>query len=92
MSILGIVCIGLAACLELLSYYKQVAKTLRTRHSKDVSSSAYVYKLIKYVITILGLAIYNNYVGMALEIAAFLFCLIALLIIVKYKPKGWRLF
>jgi hypothetical protein len=31
-------------------------------------------------------------VGMALEIAALVFCVIALCIIAKYKPKGWNLF
>jgi len=91
MKILGTICVALAVLLELLSYYKQIAKTLRTKHSDDVSSSAYLYKLLKYVVTIVGLLIYANYVGMALELAAFLFCLISLCIIAKFKPKGWSL-
>jgi len=92
MHTIGIFCVAIAVLLELLSYWKQIAKTLRTKHSKDVSSSAYLYKLIKYVFTIVGLMIYSNWVGMALEIAALVFCIIALCIITKYKPRGWRLF
>lgn len=91
MQILGIVCIILALFLELASYYKQIAKTLRTRRSGQVSSSAYMYKLAKYVVTLISLGIYSNWVGFGLEVAALIICTVAFIIIIKYKPRGWRL-
>jgi uncharacterized protein with PQ loop repeat len=51
----GVFCIGMALILELLSYWKQIAKTLRTKKSAHVSSTAYLLKLVKYAFTILGL-------------------------------------
>lgn len=92
MNRLGIICVGLALVLELLSYWKQISKTLRERNSDHVSSSAYMLKIAKYIFTLVGLAIYSNWVGFGLELAALGICLVAFYLIVKYKPKGWRLF
>lgn len=92
MNQLGIVCVAIALILELASYWKQIAKTLRTKHSKDVSSTAYVLKIAKYIFTLIGLAIYSNWVGFGLEVAALTICLAAFYVIVRYKPRGWRLF
>jgi uncharacterized protein with PQ loop repeat len=92
MKVFGISCIALSFILELLSYYKQIHKTLRVKNSKQVSSSAYEVKLLKYVITIVGLVIYANWVALGLEIAALVMCMIAFIIIIKYKPKNWSLF
>lgn len=89
---IGIACITIAVMLELLSYWKQIAKTRRERNSKHVSSSAYILKVAKYLFTLVGLAIYSNWVGFGLEAAALIFCSMALWIIVKHKPKKWRLF
>jgi uncharacterized protein with PQ loop repeat len=90
--VMGVVCITLAVILEFASYYKQVAKTLRTKKSAHVSSSSYLLKIAKYLVTITGLAIYANWVGVGIEIAALAACVIVLYIVAKYKPKGWRLF
>ena len=92
MNILGIFCVAAALVLELASYYKQIAKTLRSKHSNQVSSTAYLLKLIKYIFTMIGLAIYLNWVGFIMELAALLICLVAFYIIIKHKPKGWKLF
>jgi uncharacterized protein with PQ loop repeat len=90
--IIGVTCITIAVILELASYYKQVAKTLRTKKSGNVSSSAYMYKLAKYIFTIIALMIYSNWVGVGIEVAALIMCVITLWIICRYKPRGWRLF
>jgi uncharacterized protein with PQ loop repeat len=90
--IVGIVCITLALVLELASYYRQIAKTLRTKRSAQVSSTAYLFKIAKYIFTIIGLAVYSNWVGLGMEVAALVICLIAFYLIVKFKPKGWKLF
>lgn len=92
LQVIGIVCLTIAVLLELASYYKQIAKTLRTKKSSQVSSMAFVYKWIKYVVTIIGLIIYANWVAVSIEVAAFIFCTIALYVVCRYKPKGWKLF
>jgi uncharacterized protein with PQ loop repeat len=89
---IGVACITIAILLELASYYKQVAKTLRTKKSSQVSSSAFVYKIIKYLVTLAALAIYSNWVAFGIEVAALSFCCWALYTVCKYKPKHWRLF
>lgn len=89
---IGLACIAASLLLELGSYWKQISKTLRDKDSSNVSSSAYVFKIAKYLVTLLGLAIYSNWVGFGLELGALVFCGTALWIICKYKPEGWRLF
>jgi uncharacterized protein with PQ loop repeat len=91
-NIIGVSCVVIALILELASYYRQIAKTLKTRHSSQVSSTAYMLKIAKYIFTLVGLGVYVNWVGFGLEFAALVICLIAFSIIVKYKPKGWHLF
>jgi predicted Kef-type K+ transport protein len=88
---IGVVCVIIALFLELASYYKQIAKTFRTRKSSQVSSTAYLLKIVKYGFTLIGLAIYSNWVGFGLEMAALIICCVALYIVAKFKPKGWSL-
>lgn len=88
----GTICITLALLLDSISYWKQIAKTLRTRKSKDVSSSAYLYKIAKAIIAAIGLCIFANYVGLAMELVMLTVYIVSLAVIAKYKPKGWRLF
>ncbi|MEE9214911.1 MAG: hypothetical protein V3U54_08975 [Thermodesulfobacteriota bacterium] len=88
----GVACITIAVILELASYYKQIAKTLRTKNSAQVSSSAFMLKIIKYLFTLVGLGIFANWVGFFIEVLALVFCCVALYIIAKHKPKGWTLF
>lgn len=77
---------------DLFSYWKQIAKTLREKNSKNVSSSAYLMKLTHYLCSVTSLAIFSNWVGFGMEVSAFFFCIVTLALVVKYKPKGWRLF
>jgi len=88
----GVACIAIALVLEFASYYKQIAKTLRTKKSTQVSSTAYLLKIAKYVFTLIGLALYSNWVGFGLEVGALIICCVALYIVARFKPKGWRLF
>lgn len=90
-SSIGVSCIVLSLVLEFASYYKQIAKTLKTKKSAQVSSTAYLLKIMKYVVTLIGLALYSNWVGFGLEVGALFMCCIALGIVSKYKPKGWHL-
>lgn len=88
----GIGCVAIALFLEFASYYKQIAKTIRTKKSAQVSSTAYLLKIAKYIFTLIGLALYSNWVGFGLEVGALLICCVALYIVAKYKPKNWSLF
>lgn len=88
---IGIACIVIALLLELGSYYRQIAKTLRTKKSKDVSSTSYLMKVIKYLITMVGLSIFANWAGLVMEIVSLIACLAALTIVIRFKPKNWRL-
>lgn len=90
--LVGAVCVGFACFMDLSSYYKQISKTLRTKHSAQISSTAYMMKFAKIVLNMVGLAIFSNWVGFGMEAAALIFCFVAFGIIVKYKPRGWTLF
>lgn len=92
LELVGVACITIAVILEMSSYYKQISKTLRTKKSAQVSSSAFLLKILKYLFTLAGLGVFGNWVGFGIEVAALAFCCIALKIICRYKPKGWRLF
>ena len=90
--LVGIACAMIALFFEFSSYWKQIAKTLRAKHSNQVSSSAYLYKIAKISFNLVNLAIFANWVGCFMEAAALLICIIALVIIAHFKPKKWRLF
>jgi uncharacterized protein with PQ loop repeat len=85
------VCIVAALFLDTLSYYRQIRKTLRTKKSSQVSSTAFLYKIAKALFAIVGLLIYSNFVGLGMEVFMLLVYIISLYIIAKYKPKGWKL-
>jgi len=91
MFIFGFICFILALLFELLSYHKQVAKTLRTKKSEHVSTSSYMCKIIKYFFALASLAVFANWVAFCMELAALAFCAAALIIIAQYKPDHWRL-
>lgn len=82
----------IAVFFDFMSYYRQIAKTLATRHSKDVSTRAYMAKLLHYLCSTISLAIFANWLGFGMEAAAGLVCLICFMIVVRYKPKNWKLF
>lgn len=88
----GVACITIALILEAGSYYRQIAKTLRTKRSAQVSSTAFLYKIAKYGFTLIALMIYSNWVAFGIEVAALTFCCWALYTVIKFKPKKWKLF
>ena len=87
---IGWVLVVISVYFEALSYYKQIKKTLREHDSEDVSSSAYMAKIIKYIFTIFALIIFANWIGLMFAIIALVLCIVTLYFIIKYKPKKWR--
>jgi len=90
--LVGVACAGIALFFEFSSYWKQITKTLRAKHSNQVSSSAYLYKIAKISFNLINLSIFANWVGFGMEAAALLICVMALTVIAHFKPKKWRLF
>lgn len=90
--LIGVTCAVIALFFEFSSYYKQITKTLRARHSNQVSSSAYLYKIAKISFNLINLSIFANWVGFGMEAAALVICISALTVIAHFKPRGWRLF
>ncbi len=89
---IGSIMVFVAVYFDLFSYWKQISKTLREKDSRDISSSAYIMKIVHYLCSTISLAIFSNWVGFGMEFAAFMICLVTLAIVARYKPKGWRLF
>jgi uncharacterized protein with PQ loop repeat len=88
---IGTVCVTLALALDSASYWKQIIKILRTKRSKDVSSSSYILKIGKAVIAAVGLATFANYAGLVMELVMLAVYVASLVIICRYKPRGWKL-
>lgn len=88
MYVLGL-CVGLSALLESVAYYRQIRKTYKTHKSKDVSSSSYFAKIGKYVFGTAALIMSKNWIGLTLEMWAFLMCVITTVFIIKNKPDNW---
>jgi hypothetical protein len=91
LKLIGITCAAIALFFEFSSYYRQIRKTLRARHSNQVSSSSYLFKIAKIFFNIINLSIFANWVGVSMEAAALIICVAALSVISHFKPKGWRL-
>jgi uncharacterized protein with PQ loop repeat len=89
---IGTVCVGMALFLDTVSYWKQIVKTIKAKKSSQVSSSSYLFKIAKALFSMTGLAIYFNWVGFGMEAFMLIVYAISLIIIAKYKPRGWRLF
>jgi len=89
--LIGIACASIALFFEFSSYWKQITKTLRAKHSNQVSSSAYLYKMAKIFFNLINLAIFANWVGFTMETASLVICIAALTVVAHFKPKGWRL-
>lgn len=88
---IGTACVVLALLLDSASYWRQIAKIIRTKRSKDVSSTSFVYKILKAVIAAIGLASFANYAGLVMEMVMLCVYIFSLVIICKFKPKGWKL-
>jgi hypothetical protein len=91
LKLIGGVFTFLAIAFDLGSYWKQIKKTLRERHSKQVSTSSLAMKLSHYVCSIVALLIFVNFVGFFMELMAGIMCLITFIIVCHFKPKNWRL-
>ena len=89
--LIGIACAAIALFFEFSSYFRQIKKTLRTKHSNQVSSSSYLFKMAKIAFNLINLAIFSNWVGFGMESAALVICVAALTVIAHFKPKGWKL-
>lgn len=89
--LIGIICATIAITFDFLSYYKQIHKTLKAKHSNQVSSSSYLFKIAKILFNLINLAIFSNFVGCFMEGMALIICIIALMIICHFKPRGWHL-
>lgn len=83
--------ITLAVVLDIASYWRQIVKTLRTGKSRHVSTTAFVFRIIKDVCLLASLSIYRNWVGVGVHVLSLLACVITLIVVAKYKPKGWHL-
>jgi uncharacterized protein with PQ loop repeat len=88
---LATLAVGMALYLDTVSYYKQIKKTLRTKKSAQVSSSSFLYKICKAFCALIGLGIYQNWVGLGMETFMLLVYVVTLYIIAKFKPQGWSL-
>ncbi len=88
---IGILCVIGALILDIASYYRQIAKILKTKKSSQVSSTAYLFKIGKAKLALVGLIMYANWVGVVMEVVMILVYIGCLIIIAKYKPKNWRL-
>jgi uncharacterized protein with PQ loop repeat len=84
--------VAAALFLDTLSYYRQIKKTIKAKHSNQISAMSFLYKIGKACLAMIGLAIYNNYVGLGMECFMLVVYMVTLWIICSYKPKGWRLF
>jgi len=89
--LVGAGCASVALFFEFSSYYRQIKKTLRAKHSNQVSSSSYLFKMAKIFFNLINLYIFSNWVGFGMEAAALVICVAALSVVAHFKPKGWRL-
>jgi hypothetical protein len=88
---LGTACVAIALALDSASYWRQIAKIIRTKRSKDVSSTSFIYKILKAVIAAVGLLSFANYAGFVMELVMLCVYVFSLVVICKFKPRGWRL-
>jgi hypothetical protein len=83
--------VAVALCLDTASYWRQIKKTLKTKKSTQVSSTSFIYKILKAKFSMVGLALYGNWVGVGMEIFMLAVYSIALAVVIKFKPKNWSI-
>ena len=76
---------------EATAYYKQAIKAPVEGDSTQISTSAYKIKIIKYLLMIVGLAVWGNWIAVGSEIFALICCLESLLVVMCFKPESWEL-
>lgn len=89
---IGASCITIAVILDIASYYKQVLKTLNTKKSRHVSTSALMLRIVKDMFVLVALGIYANWQGFGIHVLSLTACSITLYVVAQHKPKGWKLF
>jgi hypothetical protein len=89
--LLGAILVIISNVCEAYAYYKQAAKANLEEDSTQISSSAYKIKMIKYLVMIVGLFIWGNWIAVISEIFALTCCQLSLLWVMQFKPKGWEL-
>lgn len=89
--IIATLAVAIALILDTASYWRQIKKTIREKKSSQVSTTAFLYKIGKALCALVGLGIYNNWVGFGMEVFMCIVYVISLYIIAKYKPRGWSL-
>jgi hypothetical protein len=89
---IGIVLVTGAVLFDFTNWQKQISKVLRTKHSSQISSSALLAKVGHYFCSVTSLLIFENWLGAFMECIALICCLITLSLVIKYKPRKWRLF
>ena len=90
--IIGALLAVCAVLFDFANWYKQINKTLRTKHSSQISSSALLAKIGHYCCSVTSLLIFANWLGAGMEMIALTCCFITFSLVIKYKPKNWRLF
>lgn len=90
LSLIANICILTSVILDSSAYLRQDLKIIRTRSSKDISSSSFYLRFWKDVTAIASCIIYQNWVGTGLASVGLLWCLITIVLIVKHKPKEWK--
>jgi membrane protein YdbS with pleckstrin-like domain len=83
--------VAVALFLDTASYWRQIKKTIKTKRSSQISTTAFLYKIGKAVCALLGLSIYKNWVGVGMELFMVLVYIVSLYVIARYKPRGWEL-
>jgi len=87
---IGTICIAVALYFDVGSYYRQVRRTAQMKKSDHVSAMAFLSRVAHHLLSCIGLAVYFNWVGLAMEIIPCIACAICLFVIIKHKPKGFK--
>lgn len=89
---IAVICLMIAVFLDVSSHVYQIKKTRRDGKSSQISVKSLVLRSTKCAFTLIPLAIYANWLGFGMQVISLTACCTALIVVIKYKPKGWRLF
>ncbi len=92
MELLAISCLGIAVILDVSSHVYQIKKTKRDGKSSQISVKSLLLRSTKCAFTLIPLAIYANWVGFGMQVISLTACCVAVIVVIRYKPKGWRFF
>ena len=90
--IIAIICLMVAVILDVSSHVYQIKKTRRDGKSSQISVKSLLLRSTKCAFTLIPLAIYANWLGFGMQVVSLTACCIALIFVIKYKPKGWKFF